>query len=150
LYDQHTVMIGLGVSKAEKEILNAMTRPSLQVIQTDSETEIKEELDRVISRPDRREKLIRELEKDITVRLEKAKAGRGPLEVALAWSNKNDLDLHVKPPSKEEIFYKHKGSKCGGKQDVDMNVNYKDASMKPVEHIVWSEKAPPGKYEVWV
>jgi len=56
----------------------------------------------------------------------------------------------VIPPSGEEIFYNHRESKCGGKQDVDMNITFQGASMKPVEHILWEKKAPSGHYRVKV
>jgi len=89
-------------------------------------------------------------EKDITARLQQVKAKTGPLEITLAWNNKNDLDLHVVAPSKEEVFHGNRNSRCGGHLDVDMNVNYAGASKAPVEHVVWEKKAPPGRYQVWV
>src|SRR5262249_18675272 len=76
-------------------------------------------------------------EKDISARLQQVKAKTGPLEITLAWNNKNDLDLHVVAPSREELFHGHRNSKCGGHLDVDMNVNYDGASKAPVEHVVW-------------
>jgi len=88
-------------------------------------------------------------------RLTKAKAGRskkkGAVAISLMWdhSNKrkrNDLDLHVTPPSGETIFYMHKKSKCGGTLDVDRQ---QDAP-EPVENIVWKSKAPKGNYKVEV
>eukprot|EP00929_Paragymnodinium_shiwhaense_P077914 TRINITY_DN4024_c0_g1_i2.p1 TRINITY_DN4024_c0_g1~~TRINITY_DN4024_c0_g1_i2.p1 ORF type:complete len:137 (+),score=32.72 TRINITY_DN4024_c0_g1_i2:446-856(+) len=85
-------------------------------------------------------------------RLKQAKAGRakkkGAVAVSLMWDNKrklNDLDLHVVPPSGEEIFYMHKKSKCKGVLDVDRQQRCRD----PVENVIW-QKAPKGEYKVSV
>jgi hypothetical protein len=76
----------------------------------------------------------------------------GDVQITLQWFNKNDLDLHVFPPSKEEIYHGHKFSKCNGRLDVDMNVGgYDRASHQPVENVFWPQgKAPQGKYKVEV
>eukprot|EP00929_Paragymnodinium_shiwhaense_P077915 TRINITY_DN4024_c0_g1_i3.p1 TRINITY_DN4024_c0_g1~~TRINITY_DN4024_c0_g1_i3.p1 ORF type:complete len:137 (+),score=30.54 TRINITY_DN4024_c0_g1_i3:448-858(+) len=85
-------------------------------------------------------------------RLKQAKAGRakkkGAVAVSLMWDNKrklNDLDLHVVPPSGEEIFYLHRRSKCKGVLDVDCRMHHRD----PVENVIW-QKAPKGEYKVSV
>lgn len=76
---------------------------------------------------------------------------RGAVAISLMWnhdsrSKRNDLDLHVTPPSGEKIWYQHKKSRCKGALDVDRQ---QDAP-KPVENIVWTKNAPKGKYKVQV
>lgn len=68
---------------------------------------------------------------------------------SLLWNNRNDLDLHVIPPSREEIWYAHKQSRCRGWLDVDMNVT--GETTKPVENIRWKTgDAHEGIYTVYV
>lgn len=69
------------------------------------------------------------------------------LQVSLIWNDIADLDLHVVTPRKEEIYFGHKESKCGGWLDVDMNV--RGESMEPVENVFWAS-SPSGKYKVFV
>ena len=71
------------------------------------------------------------------------------IRASLLWNNRNDLDLHVVPPSAEEVYFGHKKSACGGWLDVDMNVM--GDTIKPVENVRWSQgSAPPGVYRVYV
>ncbi len=80
-------------------------------------------------------------------RLGNSAAVTGAVDVALMWGNRNDLDLIVKAPSGELIFFQAQESRCGGKLDVDSNASA--VTEKPVEHIAWNE-APAGRYEVYV
>jgi predicted DNA-binding WGR domain protein len=92
---------------------------------------------------------------ELTARLKAAGAkfstGKGSVAFSLMWnhdskSKRNDLDLHVTPPSGEKVWFQHKRSRCGGQLDVD---RMQDAP-KPVENIVWTKKAPKGTYKVAV
>lgn len=48
-------------------------------------------------------------------------AGTGILQVSLSWDQLNDVDLHLKEPDGEEIFYANSFSENGGYLDVDSN-----------------------------
>ncbi len=86
---------------------------------------------------------------EMSSRLAGSGARTGDVRISLMWNNRNDLDLHVVAPSREEIFFGDKKSKCGGELDVDMNVG--GETMKPVENIYWPKGgAPNGLYRVIV
>lgn len=76
---------------------------------------------------------------------------RGDVEVALHWTNYNDLDLHVIDPQGEEIYYAHKTSASGGELDVDANAGCAGHRTQDAwEHIVWVSNPPSGQYQVKV
>lgn len=92
---------------------------------------------------------------DIDAEIQKRVEGAGgqyknvDIRASLIWNNRNDLDLHIIPPSGEEIYYAHKQSACKGWLDVDMNVQ--GETTKPVENIRWSKgEAPKGRYRIFV
>jgi len=87
-------------------------------------------------------------QKELEQRLEREGAKAGEVQISLMWNDRNDLDLHVLCPSGERIHGGNRDSKCGGELDVDMNVRAE--SKRPVENVVWSEKAPPGVYKAYV
>lgn len=69
---------------------------------------------------------------------EKVKAAGGnvtnaKLRFSLAWFNFDDLDLHVRCPNGEEIYYGRKMC-CGGELDVDMNAG-RGHTREPVENV---------------
>lgn len=71
------------------------------------------------------------------------------IRISLIWDNRNDLDLHVKTPSGEEIYFGHKQSGCGGVLDVDRNVHGETST--PVENVRWTKgTAPTGDFHVRV
>ncbi len=86
--------------------------------------------------------------KDLEQRLNREGAKTGEVQLSLMWNDRNDLDLHVVCPSGERMHGGNKFSKCGGELDVDMNVRAE--SKKPVENVFWKENAPAGNYKVFV
>lgn len=101
------------------------------------------------------EKAFEERKADIDAEIKQRVTAAGGLyegvdvRASLIWNNRNDLDLHVIPPSGEEVYYAHKQSACGGWLDVDMNV--RGETTKPVENVRWAKgKAPRGRYKVYV
>ena len=73
------------------------------------------------------------------------RAGMGDVYVTLRWENTSDLDLYVKDPSGELIYYSHKTSASGGRLDVDDRDGYGP------ENIYWATgTAPRGTYTVYV
>lgn len=81
-------------------------------------------------------------------RVSKAGGRKGEVQFALAWTNVNDLDLHIVTPHGERISHLRKSSICGGMLDVDMNV--RGESEEPVENVRWLSNAPSGRYTVIV
>ncbi len=82
-------------------------------------------------------------------RLGREGADQGDVQISLIWHNYNDLDLHVRTPSGEVIYYRHKRALCGGQLDVDMNVRGTILSLQPVENVCW-QRAPQGMFTVSV
>lgn len=76
----------------------------------------------------------------------------GDLCCRLAWSNYDDLDLHMREPTGFEIYFHQKGpSPCGGHLDVDMNAG-RGITRDPVENIFYSDRRrmKQGVYELFV
>ncbi len=85
---------------------------------------------------------------------EKVKKAGGQVEgvtmrASLAWSNHDDLDLHVSTPSGRHICFRDRGDSYTGMLDVDMNAGG-NMSRSPVENIRWTRKLDDGIYKVWV
>jgi hypothetical protein len=87
---------------------------------------------------------------------EKVKAAGGSvtgvLRCSLAWSNYDDLDIHVRTPGGHHIYYNDRlPVKLGGRLDVDMNAGV-HRSRSPVENITWPFKKglEEGVYSLWV
>lgn len=86
---------------------------------------------------------------EIVGRVAAAGGQGGILQISLAWSNRNDLDLHLITPDDERIFYGKREGAAGGELDVDMNVE--PESDQPVENITWKSQRPSkGRYRIQV
>jgi uncharacterized protein YfaP (DUF2135 family) len=77
----------------------------------------------------------------------------GKINIALSWSDGNDLDLHVTDPIYNvQIFYLNKVcQQCGAELDVDMRPygNY-DPLKKPIEHVYYNSVQPGKTYKIMV
>lgn len=71
------------------------------------------------------------------------------LRTSLAWSNYDDLDLHVHSTAGGHIYFGHRHGRCGGQLDVDMNA-HGGTTRSPVENIYWKDRVPDGTYHVTV
>lgn len=81
---------------------------------------------------------------------ERVKSAGGKVEgvamrVSLAWSNYDDLDLHIIEPDGNRIYF---GNKCG-MLDVDMNAG-RGTTRQPVENVRWVRPPRDGTYDVVV
>jgi hypothetical protein len=83
----------------------------------------------------------------------KAAGGRidAKLRVSLAWSNFDDLDLHVRHnETGEHIYFSSKlGARTGGQLDVDMNAGH-GSTRNAVENVFWNGRLTDGTYIVSV
>lgn len=94
---------------------------------------------------------------EIKQRLERAGADSGDIELSLAWSGYDDLDLHCKVPNGDLIWWQAKRSSSGGWLDIDANMLAKGpadsaSTQEPVEHIRWKDATavPAGEYLITV
>lgn len=92
---------------------------------------------------------------EIGRRLKAAGAGTGDVQVSIAWSNVNDIDLHVlveplDPRAGNSIInFMNRVGIAGGCLDVDRNVQ--PTTRTPVENVFWGRGAAPlGRYTVAV
>jgi len=92
---------------------------------------------------------------EIGRRLKAAGAGTGDVQISIAWSNVNDIDLHVlvEPPDPRAgnsiINFMNRVGIAGGCLDVDRNVQ--PTTRTPVENVFWGRGAAPlGRYTVAV
>ena len=91
-------------------------------------------------------------------------AQEGTLEIFLAWSSTSDIDLHVRCPTGQNIWFRNMED-CGGKLDLDTNALGTPTVSDPVEHIVFPAPmegsyrieiancelmGPPEAFRLWV
>lgn len=77
----------------------------------------------------------------------------GDLRCSLAWSNADDLDIHIMEPSGKHIYYSARQSAItGGTLDVDMNAGSRTNKINPVENITWPDRdrMEEGEYKLQV
>ena len=71
--------------------------------------------------------------------------GTGDVQITLRWQGAPDVDLHVRDPNGDEIWYQQKTSQSKGTLDVD------DTDGEGPENVFWpTGGAPKGDYEVSV
>jgi hypothetical protein len=86
---------------------------------------------------------------------ERVKAAGGNVDAdvccRLAWSNYDDLDLHLICPCGNEISFRTRTARSGGKLDIDMNAAF-GTTRQPVENIFFSnaKTMKAGKYRLYV
>jgi len=74
----------------------------------------------------------------------------GELSFRLMWSTGHDLDLVVKEPGGEVIYWFHPVSATGGRLDATQGNQFCDTkSPNPTEVVSWTTGAPSGTYEFW-
>ncbi len=86
-------------------------------------------------------------------RVREAGGAKGEIEISLSWEDYNDLDLYVREPNGNIIYFQEKKSLVsGGKLDVDRNADCSEQKTNtPVEHIVWDRvDIPSGNYTIIV
>jgi hypothetical protein len=77
--------------------------------------------------------------------------GTGDVAFRLHWQGEDDLDLHVKEPSGEELSFLWRKSESGGELDVDCNAAPEQICKAPIENVFWPVgQAPTGRYTYWV
>lgn len=67
------------------------------------------------------------------------------LRASLSWYNYDDLDIHVREPDGNHVYYGNKSDKL----DVDMNA-HGGTTRDPVENVRWVGRLRHGAYTVWV
>ncbi len=76
--------------------------------------------------------------------------GGGDVQVSLAFSPSQDLDLHLVEPTREEIYYGYPSSSAGGWLDLDSNAACHQDHVNN-ENITYAQTTPPsGEYIVRV
>ena len=72
----------------------------------------------------------------------------GKFEATLAWEGRQDLDLYIYCPGGK--LYHGATSACGGVLDHDANRTPENSVDHPLEHAIWEQDPPPGKYRIVV
>jgi hypothetical protein len=74
----------------------------------------------------------------------------GDVQVSITWDSFTDVDLYVRDPAGNVIFYGEKTSPTGGSLDLDSNAAC-NPPYRQNENVFWApSSAPSGTYDVWV
>lgn len=75
----------------------------------------------------------------------------GEMRIALVWTGQTDLDLHVRTPTGEEIYYRNRNSDDGGEFQKDGCIADRcDGENGPFsEAVLWVGLPTQGTYEFW-
>lgn len=77
--------------------------------------------------------------------------GVGDIAFRLEWEGPADLDLSVREPSGEKIWFGARRSATGGVLDIDCNASAQTMCVHPIENIFWAKgTAPAGTYQYFV
>ena len=75
----------------------------------------------------------------------------GDVQVTLRWDTADDLDLYVRDPAGDEVYFGNPSIPSGGLLDVDANAGCAARMAAPVENIFWpTGEGAPGDYVVTV
>lgn len=75
----------------------------------------------------------------------------GDVQVTLRWDTSDDLDLYVRDPNGDEVYFGNQSVPSGGILDVDANAGCDARMAAPVENIFWPpNQGAPGDYVVTV
>lgn len=76
----------------------------------------------------------------------------GNIQITLAWPTSADLDLYVRDPNNEQIYYGHDRAQSGGHLDQDARGGCSnDQAESNLENVYWNQDSPPsGAYQVTV
>jgi hypothetical protein len=76
----------------------------------------------------------------------------GDIQITLAWPTMADLDLYVRDPNNEQIYYGDDRSSSGGHLDQDARGGCaNDQAESNLENVYWNQQNPPdGAYQVTV
>jgi len=76
----------------------------------------------------------------------------GNIQITLAWPTTADLDLYVRDPNNEQIYYGHDRASSGGHLDQDARGGCaNDQAESNLENVYWNQQdPPPGPYQVTV
>ncbi|MEZ4462768.1 MAG: extensin family protein [bacterium] len=75
----------------------------------------------------------------------------GAFRITLIWEQATDLDLHVKTPLGEEVYYRHRNTADGGEftKDGCIASRCEETGGPFIETVRWADFATAGSYEFW-